>query len=455
MKNELCREFIDEYMKKGTYATREELENLLEPVVDLIKKNHDKTPEEISEMIVQEDIDLVNKILDETCTPGATIGISAGDINVKMFGGDINSKGDKVTADTIFDIASMSKLFTQIAVYTLISEQAFSFDDKIRDLDPKFINLGDLTVRDITTFTTSFKTPGRISDQESVEKARQCLYNVEVTKTGEYNYNDIGMMIMKEVMEEVTGISYEQIIDKFVLQKLDLKDTYVGQIPQEKRDRFTGSNNLESGLVNDGNTNALGGISGAAGISMTADDMNKLGRNIHNKEMFSNEMVKDFQTAGIKNNRGLAGNTYVLTKEGLANTCVDYISNFGSFAIQGSTRVNAVLGSDASTVQFFNPSSMGVDKAREVEEKLNIEREKQGKPPISTIHEYKTLDNGLVVPHTVIDSRQLFPLGNVDNAIKTSTKSAIQLEFVDYVFKKAYNYDENVNVSINTEGKRR
>lgn len=453
MKNKLCEEFIDEYMKKGTYANRQEIEEIVNPVIDLIKKNQDKSPEEIVSLIVDDDIKLINKVLDETCTPGATIGISAGDINVKLFGGDKDFKGGKLLENAIFDIASMSKIFTQIAVYSLINEKVFSFDDKIKDLDPKFTNLGDLTVRDITTFMVSFKTPGRISDQKSVEDAKKCLYQTEVTKVGEYNYNDIGMIIMKEVMEDVTKVPYEQLVDTFVLKKLNLNDTFVGQIPESERYRFTGSNNLEMGLVNDGNTNALGGISGAAGISMTADDMEKLGRGIHNKDIFPERMVDDFKNAGSKGNRGIAGNTYVLTKKGLADSCVDYISNFGSFALQGSTRVNSVLGKDATTVQFFNPSSMGVEQAREIEKKLNIEREKKGQAPLSTVHEYETLDNGIVIPHTVIDSRQLFPLSNVDNAIKTSTKSAIQLEFVDYVFKKLYNYDENVEVSIDTESK--
>lgn len=65
-------------------------------------------------------------------------------------GGNIDYNGRKMSDDALFDLASITKFYTQVVLYNLINEGYFSFDDKIKELDPRFINLGNVTIRDIS-----------------------------------------------------------------------------------------------------------------------------------------------------------------------------------------------------------------------------------------------------------------------------------------------------------------
>lgn len=45
--------FVDDYMKRGVYASREELLNVLEEVKAIVSANKDKTPEEIIDIMFE------------------------------------------------------------------------------------------------------------------------------------------------------------------------------------------------------------------------------------------------------------------------------------------------------------------------------------------------------------------------------------------------------------------
>lgn len=59
--------------------------------------------------------------------------------------------------------------------------------------------------------------------------AKDKLFNMKVVSTGKYNYNDMGLMLMKEVMENVTGETYDALVDKYLIKSLNLKDTHFMQ----------------------------------------------------------------------------------------------------------------------------------------------------------------------------------------------------------------------------------
>ena len=71
-----------------------------------------------------------------------------------------------------------------------------------------------------------------------------CLYSVNVIDIGEYNYNDIGMEIIKEVMEKVTNKSYNDLLKEYIIEKLSLKDTFL-VVPNSDLGRVTATPNAD------------------------------------------------------------------------------------------------------------------------------------------------------------------------------------------------------------------
>jgi CubicO group peptidase (beta-lactamase class C family) len=440
-------EFIKEILKEGTYATREELIEVLNELDFVAEEIKDKSDDEIVDIVVKQSFENVFKqYRDEVSShinnsgffiPGFTTGVRVNNINIKVFGGVRDLKGNPMESDTMFDVASITKTFTQVLLYSLIEEneerekeKRIYFDSIISELHPKFKNLNDITIRDITTFSITFNTPGRIDeDNPTVDEARECLFNVEVIEKGKFNNNDIGPMILKEVMEYVTGCTYEELLDRYIVAPLGLKRTMV-KVPENLLGKITGSPNIEYGRVNDSKANALGGFSGHAGVWSSSDDLIAFAHSILNGKFLSKESVVDFYTPNqYEKERGRAGNVFVPSKE-----CQKYISSIDSlysFVAQGSTRtqVNAELNG-GSTILFNTATFMNEAKAKELDCGVRLV-ERDG------------------VTYACYDIRSYLPIEDSTAPLSyINAKTRIKLMFLE---KLIQNYDPNYEVRINIE----
>ncbi|MFD1303695.1 serine hydrolase [Methylobacterium marchantiae] len=99
--------------------------------------------------------ELAQRAIDTGEVPGLAIAVVLGDetIFLKGFGHREVGKPDIVDADTVFQVASLSKAVTSTVVATLVSEGLVDWDSRIRDLDPAFQLLdayptSQVTVRD-------------------------------------------------------------------------------------------------------------------------------------------------------------------------------------------------------------------------------------------------------------------------------------------------------------------
>ena len=440
--------FIDEIKEEGTYATKEEIREVLKDTLTTIKKYHDDTPEEIVEKIIVDNIKELQDIKNTYPIPGFTIGVNIPNINVKMYGGDIDSLGRKMEDNTLFDIASMTKFYTQIIAYNLIKEGVFSYTDKVKDLDQRFINVEDLTVGDVLSFTTKFRTDGRLSEKKTIDEALNCLYTMSVEEKGNYNYNDMGMMLTKELMENVTGKSYKELFEEYIIDKLALTDTHL-IVPENKIERLTGSANASKGKVNDPSALSVGGYSGHAGVFATSDDLIKLGKAVFNKKVLSEEGIKDAYTPGIKDNRGVMGNTYTSHPKGIAISYVDKLEPLTNFVIQGSTRVQSNIGKNSVSTILLNPASMSIERAKEEERKINEKRVIEGKTPVSLVKHFNFIHDAKEVEYDLIDARLIAPGEKTVEPITTSNaKLVLRLRLLNKVIEE---YDKNYNKEVNIQ----
>ena len=358
----------------------------------------------------------------------------------------VQLKDDKVKKEV--NIPDMGSFMTYTEEF--LKEGAFTLDDKVKDLDSRFKNVGDLTMRDVLTFNAHFDTAGRLSDQRTIEEAKDCLYNMKGAPAGKHDYNDMGMMLTKEVMENVTGKSYQELVDYYIVDKLGLKDTHL-VLPKNKIERFTGSANFAVGMVNDPSALAVGGYSGHAGIKTTSDDLISLGDGVLTGKILPSEMLSDAYTPGIKANRGIMGNTYTSHEQGTAKTYVSRLAPKKAFAVQGSTRNNVVMGPDSISTILVSSCAMGLERAKEEEAKVNAKRAEEGKSPLSLVKEFTYVRDGREVHYNLVDVREMLPSGaTVERIINKNAELSLKLNFLNTVIK-AYDshYNQPVNVVAN------
>ena len=461
MTTDLVKEFLEDYLKqvpnlpetnpedKPYVTTKQDLINILTSVELNIRWNKGKPIEKIIDALVRDNIDRFETIRKKYGVPGYTASIKVGNINVKLYGGNINYLGEPMPENALFDIASMTKFYTQIIAYNLINEGVFNRSDKVKDLDDRFVNLGDLTVDEILTFATTFKTDSYVKDKREISDALETLYNINVVETGKWNYNDMGMMIMKELMEKLTGLSYVELVDKYIVKPLNLQDTHI-IVPNNKYHLLTGSPNVEVGNVNDMTANAVGGYSGHAGIFASSDDIIKVMMEAAKKNSSILPNNEDTYTPNkYRDSVSVMGNVYRNSPTGIYDSFVDNAETDDTFAISGSTRTNAAANSESAYTVLFNPSSMSIDEANKKVDEINTKREAEGRKPIYPVREFEFDREGKLLKLNLIDPRMLFPVDPMAKSVRSVAHTSIKLRFLDFVMKKQEMNLEEVNYNRN------
>lgn len=443
--DKLFEEFIDEVQREGTYASSDEVRIATKEMLDVIKNNKDATPEELVNFIIKNNLEQIENIKKKYNIPGYIVNINVPNINVKFVGGNVDYNGRKMSDDALFDLASITKFYTQAVLYNLINEGYFSFDDKIKDLDSRFVNLGNITIRDISEFNVKFQTNGRLDSKSSYDEVYNTLYSVNVVDKGSYNYNDIGMMIIKEIVESVTGLSYEELINKYIVNKYGLSNTYV-TIPDEKIINATGSANAKIGMVNDPNAIALGGFSGHAGIFASNDDLIKLGKAFR-EDLIPNNLKNRAYTPGLSDYRGIMGNTYTSHEIGIDKSYVDKLEPKSNFALQGSTKTLLHIGNNSIFSVLFNPASMDIDTFKDMERQLNERLISKGKAPINLI-KYLSFNNDKI--YKSFDVRNIIIPGtdSIEPITTSNVILTLRLRFLNKVINALDStYNEKININ--------
>lgn len=437
--------FILNYLNNQTNATPEELKEVLKEVQTVLKNSAHGTLEEVVEGLTIRTDEKIREMISEYPIPGYNIQIDSGDIKTAFYGGTMDDDKNPMKKDAIFDIASITKLFTQIITYKLIDEGFFDLDTKVMDVHPSFINAGDMTIRDLTTFGFSFNMDGRIEEANSVEEAKSILYTLGVNER-KYAYTDPNTMALKEIAEKVTGLDYEDLIAEYVIKKINSNNIYL-EVPEDERHLVTGTPNAHRGVNNDMKAIKMGNAGGNAGILTDSTALKEVLTNLYlNDNFFPKDKLSDVYTESDisrkeEMSRGIMGNACVL-----GGSFVPNLYSLNSSAYQGSTRTQANVGKLGNTLTtsttFFNPASIKLSRAKELEERLNKK----------FVKEYEFNDQH----YTQISSQMFIPIPFVRNVNQEIAKLSVQLAFINEL-KAAYepNYEKEVKVELDSNNTRK
>lgn len=188
--------------------------------------------------------------------------------------------------DTIYDLASISKLFTTIVLLQQVERRTVDVDAPVARYIPEFAAGGKdaVTVKHLLTHTSglpaflpfysTYPTP-----ETRLAAALTTPVTTGTTPGSRYVYSDIGLIALGELVERVTGKDLATAVRDGITTPLGMRDT--GYNPGgDKRNRIAATEyqpyvgrGMVWGEVHDENAWALGGVSGHAGMFSTADDL--------------------------------------------------------------------------------------------------------------------------------------------------------------------------------------
>jgi serine-type D-Ala-D-Ala carboxypeptidase len=190
------------------------------------------------------------------------------------------------TTDTLYDLASLSKLYTTTVVMRLVEQGSLALDEPVAQWLPEFAAGGKerVTPRHLLTHTSGLPDYLQLWKLESTPQARlkRVLATPLLDPPGRaFRYSDLGLIALGHLVEEVTGASLDRAVEDMVTAPLHLDQTMYRPSADLKprlaptEDEQAVGRGMVWGEVHDENAWSLGGVAGHAGIFATAEDVGR------------------------------------------------------------------------------------------------------------------------------------------------------------------------------------
>jgi uncharacterized protein YbbC (DUF1343 family)/CubicO group peptidase (beta-lactamase class C family) len=198
---------------------------------------------------------------------------------------------EPMTEDTVFDLASLTKVIACTpAVMLLIERGQVKLDEPVKTYIPEFKgqDKDPITVRQLMTHTSGLR--GDIETKTdwhgqpaAIEKA--CAEKLQGAPGSVFRYSDINFFLLGEIVQRVSHTPLEEFVAREIYRPLNMADT--GYLPpKEKLARIAPTEVLNGvpyrGVVHDPTARHMGGVAGHAGLFSTAADLARYARMLLN-----------------------------------------------------------------------------------------------------------------------------------------------------------------------------
>ena len=204
----------------------------------------------------------------------------------KAFGErSIEPRRAPMTVDTIFDIASLTKVVaTTIAIMQLEEQGKIRINDPVVKYIPEFAQNGkeDITVRELLTHHSGLP---KSLDLAEVWHGKETAYRMAFGEKlldppgAQFLYSDVDFIVLGALVERVTGLPLDEYCQQKIFAPLQMEHTrYLPPavwLPNIAPTQFDEHDQMLHGTVHDPTARRMGGVAGHAGVFSTADDLAK------------------------------------------------------------------------------------------------------------------------------------------------------------------------------------
>lgn len=190
-------------------------------------------------MTIQDQIDaIIENAINENQLVGASVGVMRHNevIFARGYGyADLNRKVE-ATEHTVYQVGSITKQFTALAVMILVEQDKVNLNDIMLDYLPNYPQRDHkVTIDQLLNHTSGIKSYTdiekfwEISERDLSREEIVDLFSsepVEFSPGENYQYNNSGYYLLGMIIENVSGISYADFLKENVWQSLEMFDTH-------------------------------------------------------------------------------------------------------------------------------------------------------------------------------------------------------------------------------------
>jgi uncharacterized protein YbbC (DUF1343 family)/CubicO group peptidase (beta-lactamase class C family) len=211
----------------------------------------------------------------------------------------VEPQREAMTTDTIFDLASLTKVVaTTTSVMRLVEQGKVRLSDPVVQIIPEMKGEGRdaITIENLLTHMSGFAPDFDLRDRwAGYDEAMKRLYREPLRSTPgtRFVYSDINYIALGEVVHRVSGMMLDEFARRNIFAPLGMRDTGFRPdaklrsriAPTEKRRsqmNYLGDSGADAGSegeqwlrgqVHDPTSFRMGGVAGHAGLFSTADDL--------------------------------------------------------------------------------------------------------------------------------------------------------------------------------------
>ncbi|MEQ8927751.1 MAG: serine hydrolase domain-containing protein [Fulvivirga sp.] len=206
--------------------------------------NYDSLRKSITKLVEES----VSDYIEKSTYPSANVSIVIGDslILSEGYGWEDETRTVQVKSSTVFNIASVSKVFVSVAIMQLVE------DGKIKLHEPvnKYFTNIQLDSDSVTVWNLITHTSGLDVMMNDTQPTTQPLMSMEdyfrknlseiVFKPGDQiNYSNHGMALAGHLVEVISGLDFASYVDKHIFKPLNMENSTFDQpIPDKICNRF-------------------------------------------------------------------------------------------------------------------------------------------------------------------------------------------------------------------------
>ena len=243
----------------------------------------------------------------------------------KSFGNANESTKELLNENSIFELASVSKQFTAMAIVILKEKGKLSYEDKISTFLPQLSNYKNVTIKHLLNHTGGL--PDYMDLMDSLFDKSKIATNKDIVDlfskhnpkilfepNTKWEYSNTGYAFLASIIEKVSGTSYGNYLQKAIFKPLEMNNTFVytrrfapkkisnyafGYIYSDSLKKYILPDELEETKM----VIWLDGIVGDGTVNSTVNDLLKWDRALYTEKLVSSESKKEIFSAVELNNK--------------------------------------------------------------------------------------------------------------------------------------------------------
>lgn len=229
--------------------------------------------------------------------------------------------GEDLNAESLFELASVSKQFTAMGIMLLKKQGKLSYEDSLRHFFPELPYSG-ISVRQLMQHTSGLPDymdlmmnncdAAKIGTNADMIRLLAVNKPAIVFKPGEkWEYSNTGYALLASIIEKVSGSSFPEYLAKNIFQPLSMKRTMIFRRRFEKRkeDNYAYGYGLDKKkneyVLPDDDTaiakmvRCLDGVMGDGTVNSTTNDLFLWDQTLYTEKLVSKEMMQEAFTSGL------------------------------------------------------------------------------------------------------------------------------------------------------------